>query len=336
METQRPEYLTKIDQALANRELIADFVAAGLEEANGKVSKELTESIQRFRGIDKAETLLLNERFSGFLPLVMSYERGDRELQKKQLQFLAMDDLRALKGNRFGISYFAVMACMAIGVHIFQAFVVSPPYEEMFGDFHLRQPMVTRFVLDLNQWTRGYGLWFFIGLMLVILFGAPIFRGLSALICHLQKFSWIGWFLAGGVRNLDGMNRFLTTMAELADLQTPVEEATPYAAIASRHPFYRTYAAQLLTAAKIAQSPPSSSSRMPPTLLVALRTSSPGAQRAGVLRDLAEGVGDRLQIRGVNNDRVMGLWGVLIIGCMVGFLALTLFLPFTSILIALS
>lgn len=251
------------------------------------------------------------------------------------------------RDGRFGASplaYPLVMLGAALVITVLVSLLIGPVFEEMFEDFGLMLPWVTRSLFAVTRAVRAliYAMW------LVPL----LLTGLVLTMRYLWP--WVnGWLIRRGYR-FRGTNSGLIAMAGLADATAgglragqSIDVALRQAADACDDPEYRDAAIGLagqvgslgLLARDFFAIPTygGAADRFPANFLFALSRHAAG-ERSGVelLSGLASLYRRRAASRVESASGLLGVFGIVILGFVVGLVVIALFAPLVSLVSALS
>lgn len=336
MDSDRPEYLKRIDQLLLERENVADFVESGLRDIGDSSYRDLKLTLQSLRGVSQAEQLLASPQLTRLLPLLNSSFKRDQDAMLKCSRLLFEEENRASSGWGRAFSYPSVMFMAIFAIFLVQAFYLSPSFEKMFEEFELRLPTLTRTVIALNQFTRSFALIIIPAILLIHFSGRLIRYWLSKLVAELQKFYVLDFLLGGRASNLVAMSRFMRVLADLCELGTPVSVAVSYAGKATQHAMYRLRADQLAETIQTSSNNKEPWEAFPPQLSFALNRSEKSEPSPRLLRALGSTYGSQAAISTSRYSSMTSPWLILLLGGMVFFLVIALFSPLLSLITSLS
>ncbi|AMV32414.1 type IV pilin biogenesis protein [Pirellula sp. SH-Sr6A] len=349
MNTERPAYLTKIDLALESRQGLAEFLEVGLSEVYSKTDPRMKKWIGKLRNTESAEELLGSTGASTLLPVLLRYARRDMPGLRRDAKILLRTPSLPTRTWSAFVSYPVIVLAVTMFLFLMQAYWISPVFEQMFREFQLRLPPITRWVFAVNRWTRDYILVFSILVIAGLLLWGSIRVFGAGILDRLQLFRPIGWLVSGNRRNLLSMSRFLQTLAELNDLGATDRDAIHLAA-ASESDWLRRNAERLIDTVERGATERDSGERdrvgdvvqpvgvdipFPPLLIQTLRAES-DPRAPDFLRALADSYRTRAEIYFDCREQAASPWTVLLIGSMVLMLILALFLPLVSLITALS
>ena len=336
MNSDRQDYLKRIDQLLLERESVANFVESGLRDIGDSSYLDLKRSINSLREVSHAEQLLASPNLIRLLPLLNSSMKRDHEAMCINSQVLLEEEASTASrlGRTFG--YPSIMFMAIFAVFLFQAFYLSPTFEKMFAEFELRLPSLTKAVLALNQFTRAFALIIIPGILLIHFAGGLIRYWISLLLAQLQKLYGFDFLLAGRVPNLVAMSRFMRVLADLYEIGTPIPNAVRYAGSASQHALYRFRADQLAASIQSDSSNQTPWESFPPQLGFALRRDVNSDRSVRLLREFASTYGNQASLTSIRHSGMTSPWLILLLGAMIFLLVLALFAPLVSLVTSLS
>ena len=350
MSTERPAYLIKIDEALESRQPLAEFLETGLSEVYSKADPRTRRWMTKLRDSATAEELLGSNGASALLPVLLRYSEQDMAGLRRDSKILLRTPSLPTRAWSAFVNYPAIVLAVTMTLFLMQAYWISPVFEQMFREFQLRLPSITRLVFTVNAWTRDYILAFSIMVIAgYLLWGSLKVFGAS-IVDRLQSFRPIGLLVSGSRRNLLAMSRFLQTLAELKELGAADRDAITLAAETSQSHWLRRNAKSLIDmlgrdtglqasteserGGTVAQ-PVRVDVPFPPLLIQSLRAdSNPNAPE--FLRALADSYRTRAEIYFESTEHAASPWTVLLTGVFVLMLVMALFLPLFSLITALS
>lgn len=336
MNSDRQEYMRRIDELLREREIVAEFVESGLRDIGDSSYLELKRSVRTLRNVSQAEQLVASPQLIRLLPLLNSASKRDQEAMLRNARFLFDEEKKSASGWRRSFSYPSVMFMAIFGVFLFQAFYLSPLFEKMFEEFQLRLPSITQTVLGLNRFARSYALVIIPVILLIHFAGGLIRYWLSLFVAELQRFYVLDFLLSGRSSNLVAMSRFMRVLADLYELGAPLHMAVSFAGKASQHALYRVRSDLLARSIESASQSRVAWEAFPPQLNFALSRMENTNRSVQLLRDLASTYGQQAAISKSRHSAMTSPWLILFLGVMVFFLVLALFSPLVELITSLS
>ena len=336
MNSDRQDYLKRIDQLLLERDSVADFVESGLRDIGDSSYRDLKRSIKSLRDVSQAEQLLASPQLIRLLPLLNSSMKRDHDALCKNSQVLIEEETNAVSGLGRAFSYPSIMFIAIFSVFLFQAFYLSPTFEKMFAEFELRLPSLTKAVLALNQFTRDFALIIIPGILLVHFAGGLIRYWMSSLVAHLQKLYVFDFLLAGRAPNLVAMSRFMRVLADLCEIGSPLPNAVRHAGSASQHALYSLRADQLAASIQSDANNQEQWEAFPPQLSFALRRDVKSDHSVRLLPEFAVTYGNQASLSSIRHSGMTSPWLILLLGAMVFLLVVALFAPLVSLITTLS
>jgi general secretion pathway protein F len=251
--------ISAADRALAVRQL-SGLIDGGVTLPNALVSVATHSGVTPVRD----ELLAVNAALTQGEPLASAFDRAPKLLPMVERQVVVagaeagdlarvlsrladyFEQRDALRGKLVGaLVYPALVGVVALGVIVALLVFVMPQIVAAFSQTKQALPWLTRALLAVATFLRGYGLWFFVALVVALsvalwsLRGPLRARGLAL----LQRVPLLGPL----AQSADEV-RVLTTLAMLAESAVPLPRAMTAAALTARFPqnAYRLGAARLL------------------------------------------------------------------------------------------
>lgn len=336
MNSERPDYLTRIDQLLRERNSVADFVQSGLRDIGERGYGDLKRNLNALRGVSQAERLLASPQLLRLLPLLNSAAKRDQEALLRDAQALIDEEGRI--ATRWGrvFSYPSMMFLIIFGLFVLQAFLLAPTFEKMFTEFQLRLPPFTKIVLGLSQIVRDY-VWLLVLIIALVHVGGGLVRyWLSLLVAEMQKHAIFDFLFSGRASNLIAMSRFMRVLADLFELGTPMHVAIRDAGNASQHALYRLRADQLAYSLETSSIRPQSWETFPPYLSILLQRDGGGERSTKLLREMAVSYRDHALLATERRSSMTSPWLMLFLGVLVFLLVSAYFSPLISLVSQLS
>jgi type IV pilus assembly protein PilC len=242
-------------------------------------------------------------------------------------------------GNRWKIprelSYPLILMVLALLLLGWMLGTIVPVYEKMFLEFGLMLPRPTMALIQIGRFARIQPIAFVVAFVIVISAIVSAWIGLSGLLHRLQVIPSIGFLMAGSHRNLSSMVRWISTLAELLSIGAPLPKAVEIAGVASQSVYYQRQSNQLarqLLESKEGVAGREAAVAFPATVQQALV----GTPNIAVLRRMAEIYTDRLRNRKSRGYGFLGPVVIMLIGLLIGFMVIALFVPLISLISALS
>jgi type IV pilus assembly protein PilC len=242
-------------------------------------------------------------------------------------------------GNRWKIprelSYPLILMVLALLLLGWMLGTIVPVYEKMFLEFGLMLPRPTMALIQIGRFARIQPIAFVVAFVIVISAIVSAWIGLSGLLHRLQVIPSIGFLMAGSHRNLSSMVRWISTLAELLSIGAPLPKAVEIAGVASQSVYYQRQSNQLarqLLESKEGVAGREAAVAFPATVQQALE----GTPNIAVLRRMAEIYTDRLRNRKSRGYGFLGPVVIMLIGLLIGFMVIALFVPLISLISALS
>ena len=142
---------------------------------------------------------------------------------------------------------------------------------------------------------------------------------------------WLfGTFAAGNASSVNAMAMFTGTLAELLNVRAPLAESLRIAGRGCRHVYYANLAASLANHLESSSLPLRSTDAaraFPGNVLLALQMDGDSSPNVPLLRELSAIYRDRVRRRANWSNGMLGPVAVVMVGIVIGFVALSLFMP---------
>jgi type IV pilus assembly protein PilC len=338
------ELLTSV---IERRHLWLPVIESQLQELPTGPARRATEArINRFSQSMTVEQFLQNTDGVELLLLLNSDEIPTPASQHMQawLHRIYQDQHRRLqRGSRW--SYPLLLAAIGLALAIGWSTLVLPIFREMFDEFGLNLPPPTRLLFWVSDQVTTYAL----RTLLVVAVGcAMVIAFMRWWRSRALTNRIFGRFVAGTTENLRAMSRLTGTLAELLGLQLPLASALSFAGQASGHRYFADAAARAAESASVNMAgnaglnmtevgaPVDPTGRLPQSVVYGLTAGNAGQPNVAVLRELAMIYGQIAQSRQERSLGNLPVVGVLILGLVVGFVVIALFLPLFSMITSLA
>jgi len=241
------------------------------------------------------------------------------------------DELR--RQWRRTLGYPLVVMIIAVAVLAVLSFMVIPTFEEVFRDFGLVLPVVTRWVLTISQFiTSGAALGTAIVLVAVSLVLVNARRVLPAPVA-----SWLGDRLGSIAGRSAAKAQFIRFTADLMAAGVDAPGGLRIAAYASRRPTLQRAGRDLADEIRFGEAvSPSRRGPLPATLVYALQADAPQASRIRLLMELSASFAERARSRLSWTHGILGPFAICVVGGVVGLVVLALMMPLVQLINNLS
>lgn len=331
--------LQRLADVIARRQQWLPAIESLLLELRPGPARRATErTVRQLSHEMTIEQFLRSPEGVGLLPLLASDERPTSDSPRLQtwLQQLVQHQRRRIQSLRRW-SYPLLLLGITLAVLIAGATFLLPIFREMFSEFGLTLPAPTLLVFWLADQLTIYGP----RTLLVVALASAAIIPLARWWRHRALTNWLlGRAVAGTTGNLRAMSRLTGTLAELLGLEIPLGTALRYAGQASGHRYFADAAIRCadssVAIAAGAGVPVDPTGRLPQSVEHALAAGAEGRPSIGLLRELAAIYGQVAQSR---QDRFLSnfhVFGVMLVGCLIGFVVLSLFMPLVGLVSALA
>ena len=331
----RPSYLAKIDEALFSRHELSDAITAAFHSSHDRIPDYAKKQLTALRQCGSAEQFLATESLTPMLPMLLHFRSsGNARFLPLLRSYIAVQSIKR-KGLVRSWTYPLILVTMLFAVLLAQAWIISPVFEDMFTDFDLRLPFLTSYLFWINRLVRKF-LPMVIILAPLLLISIVFMRNLiRRLLERFQHWRTIHWLTSGSNANLLAMYQFVGSLAACIEIGMPLSDALRLAGEASQRSFYRN-SARLLNPSHKAELPEKVWSRFPAMLQYVVQSNVLDAGKVEALYGLSELYRDRALLRKQKSHSAVQPFVILAIGALIGFIAITLFMPLFSLITALS
>ncbi len=325
--------LEKLDARLSNCKNIIPVLEAVLQESPKSIPKNsckrLLEFIQSGRPFHE---IAQDPQVIDLIPALLK-SLGDGTESQQQAIFLE-EVSRFVNPKRSSVrrfTYIVMLFGVGIAAMALLAQFIVPIFESMYAEFGLDLPKPTKYLFSLAKFFRQWMPW--IGLAgLALCFLISIATRFARRFSILKRL--FGTFVAGTTTDLIGMARYSAALAEVLRLEIPLPIGLAVAGRFSGSHFYDRNAENWARDAAVSGIGQSRfAEAMPPLLLApirsieALQSTSTDPRRIEFLRDLADLYLERANQRPHLGDSVVGPVMVIVLGAVIGFFVIALFMP---------
>lgn len=214
------------------------------------------------------------------------------------------------------------------------ALFVIPVFRTMFDEFGLPLPPPTRSLFWIAEILTTFSLY-----RAATAVGAIVILSLSVVFIRKQALTnrILGRIVAGTASNVRAMSRFTSTLAESLTLDAPLPLALRTAGLACKHEHYRRSAFKLAedNSGNVKLSESTAGRSLPRSLILAMQVGPESAPDVTLIRELST-------IYAQRDSRVnwfassLPSVAVLVLGLMIGFMVIALFMPLVSMITSLA
>jgi type IV pilus assembly protein PilC len=330
-----PSYLASLDDALAGRHELVDIIVAAFRSSQEPMPAVVKKQIAALKACDSSESFLSSCQLASMLPILLSFRKSDPTRFVGLLSsYVAVHTKKRMGSVRFW-TYPLILTILLIAILFAQAWIVSPVFEDMFLDFDLKLPPATKFLFWINRSLREY-LMLAIILIVLLIATVSVFRNLPGVFAErFQHWSTVRWLTNGTNANLIAMHHFTASLAASNDIGIPLGTALSLAGAASQRSYFEKSAASLDPSLSETASG-KDSNRFPAMLQNVMQSSVGVASKVQALYCLSEVYRDRALLRKRKSLAAAQPFVIVVIGALIGFITITLFLPLISLVTSLS
>ena len=230
------------------------------------------------------------------------------------------------------LAYPTLVACLAAAVVAALSFVVVPTFREIFLDFELELPAFTQLLLTLSESIRSGRLLVIVAALLAIgLVAYSAVRLLSSSLAAALLFP----LRLGRSTSIGKLAQFT---ADLLDSGLNIPDALRVAGLATRRPRLSSAAADLARDidSRSNSGRPGRQRLLTATLVHAVRAELPLPARTRLLREISQCHADRARARLSWTSGALGPIAICVVGLIVGWTVLALFMPLFDLVTGLS
>ena len=218
----------------------------------------------------------------------------------------------------------------------FLAPAILDPYRDMFRDFGLTLPAPTLLLISISENIFGKPM----RLIAYGLFAVAVCYGLVRLVNRYSLMSrYCSRFVAGRSDSVSAMASFTGMLEHLLGNGMLLPDAIAESGKACGHHYLSAVSYQLAQHVREGKGPLSTANvapNFPRNVLDALQPKGGAAPNLELLHELSAIYGERVTARTEWASSAIGVFGMLIVGVLVLFVVLALFMPFASIMTGLS
>lgn len=334
----------RLSKVIERRKLWLPIFAELLQELPADGPRRATEQrLQRLESELTVEQFLTSPDGTSLLPLLTSQPEPsvDSQLARQWLEqlYCAQQKRSTLRG---WWTYPLILLLIALCILMFFSVFVLPIFREMFNDFGLQLPPPTEWTFWLADQVTIYAWRTLLYLGVVALAAVPVVRWWRR---HAWTNRLFGRLVAGSTGNLRAMSRLTSTLAELLGLDVPLAAALRYAGLASGHRYFADAAVRtaeelqpfrVQKQAAVTGVPVDPTGRLPQSIVHALAAGAGGSASQPLLHELAAIYAHVAQFRSARLGASLPIISLLVVGGVVGFVIVVLFMPLTSMISSLS
>jgi type II secretory pathway component PulF len=336
VESERAVMQAHLARLLTESAAIVPALAAYAEEVPSRRHRRDLQTLIRVleRG-DAAEAERAFERLPDYWIPLLSAAAASRDPARVLRGFLEeshqADELR--RQWWLTLAYPLAVACLATAVMTVISVMIIPGFHEMFEDFGLQLPGLTKLILKLSDWINEGWLVILLALLLVIATFVAYAKGLFPFTAR----GWLGDRLRTPFNRATAIARLTRFTADLLEAGLSIPDALRIAASSTNRRQLRQAAWQAAQAIESGGAvPEGSASRLTATVLYALHAQMPPASRIRLLKEISQAHAERASARLSWTRGIVEPTAIVVIGAMVGIVVIALFLPLVKLVEGLS
>ena len=322
--------------AFERRETLLPAVSALAEEMpSGAARREIRQLCDTLKNAEAPSDLRRSQMAVRWLPFLASGLSSDGTARYIG-DFVSRATLESEnRGRRLRLfAYPLIVFTLSFGVITMLCFVVLPTFVSMFKDFGIMLPGPTRLLIALGDPLHSHPIKSLVVIVLLMVSVFCVFRLWNRYAITTRYF---GRVTAGNSANVSAMASLARQLAELISIDVSLPDALWIAGRNSGHHFFQGVTAELARDAhrgQLAESPVART--MPANLIHALQAGPDGQPSVPLLRELATIYGDRVADREDWSSGAVAQFALVLVGIVVAFFVVALFMPLVSLVYALS
>ena len=333
----RLEFKVRIEQALQLRhEWLPAFRAFCDDLPSGSAKNATSQLLTTLEAKLDADSLLKHTHASALLPLLSLQKQRTFDSERLVDWLAAVQFVEQQKRKkRRAFAYPALLIGLAAAVTVFLAAFVVPIFKDMFEEFGIQIPPPTLFVIRISELlTKQQGF-----LTLAVLAGSLLL--LISIVIGWRKLAltnrMLQGFVSGTTNNLQAMSTLSGTLGELLRFGAPVPDALGIAGVHCRHRSFEQLANRLGRdlSAGISIRESKACRQLPPLLIHAIELSQDNSPGIELLSQLNSIYRERAQSRIDWFAAMLPASAMVVVGLVVGFVTVALFLPLVSLVSSL-
>ena len=331
-------FYDRIDQALQNRDsLIPALEALADEMPNRDASRDVRQFANELRSGATAEQFIRRDSTAAWLPLVVrGLESSSAADRYRQLMDDATRESDNRKRLRRVLAYPLFLLAFGGAILISLVLLVVPVFAKMFSEFGLELPAPTRLLIWISRQLTFSPLQSI--LVIALIFGLIVALGRLWIRLSLST-SLLGIFTSGNSANVAAMAKFTGSLAELISIEAPLPEALRIAGRACDHRHFRVMSERMANELEVPGTrirETSVAHNFPSTMRYALGNGRNCPPNVPLLRELSRMYSDRARERSDWSTSILGPISLIVLGLVIGFVIISLFMPLVSMITSLA
>jgi hypothetical protein len=335
------DYLIRIDEAVALSGPLQEWLIQRSSQDTKYPSKQTKLLLDSLKEPVKAERWVSDPGLAQFLPLVLRAHSSPQDLGALDPWYrLVLKRPVGLIDILRRFYYPLAIALAAFAIFYFLSVSVIPTFQQMFSEFQLRLPSLTKLVFSIADFLINHTFFAIVQILIGIALLVGFFKLISYGLDRFEEVPWIGFFRRGTKSSLGAMARWTGTLSELLTIGMPIGRAISTAGLASRRRSLLSRSRELVSHINTQSDKPcllqpgaTSFSR---SAIAAIDLHRQGANGASLLREIAQSYAVRWSSRASFSLNWLGPIVLLLVAKLVFLLVMALFLPLLSLLTSLS
>ncbi len=331
-------FYERIDKALESRvSLIPALDALADEMPQRDAARDVRQFANELRVGATAEQFVKSDATAAWLPLVVrGLGSNSTAVRYEQLMDDATRESENRRSLKTALAYPFFLLIFGGIVLIFLVLLVVPVFAKMFSEFGLRLPAPTQSLFWISKQITEYSLRSLVVIIVAFLLIAVVGR---FWIRYSLSTSIFGLFTSGNSANLTAMAKFTGALAELVSIEAPLPEAIRIAGRACDHRHFRVMSDRMASELEIPGTRLGDTSvihNFPATMRHALGNGRSCQANVPLLRELSRMYSDRAREKSNWSTSILGPISLVVLGLVIGFVIIALFMPLVSMITSLA
>lgn len=317
--------------------LVPALTSLASEIPSGRGRREILQLAEAVRNAATSTDLRRSKVAISWLPLLVTGFNSESSTQRlSDLISYASRESRNRSQRRRLFAYPLALLALGLVITTFLSVIALPTFDDMFHDFELKLPTPTLTVLFVADQVRFH----FARTLLVVMVVTGAVYGFARLWTHFAMTTRLfGRFTSGNTANVSVMSSLTSQLAELLSIDLSLSDALWVAGQSCQHYHFRNVTEQLSRDAhdnvkSLRDSPVAHN--LPVNVIHALETGPGDQPNIKLLRELSAMYGDRASQRMDWSSGALAQLAIVMVGLVVGYVVIALFMPLVSMVSSLS
>lgn len=331
-------FYDRIDKSLESRgNLIPALDALADEMPQRDAARDVRQFADQLRSGATAEQFIKSASTAAWLTLVVRGLGASTTADRyEQLMDDATRESKNRQSLRTALAYPLFLLTFGGIILICLVLLVVPIFAKMFSEFGLSLPAPTMFLFWISNQITEHLPRSLLTMALAFLLIAIVSR---LWIRFSLSTSLFGMFTSGNSANVTAMAKFTGALAELVSIEAPLPEALRIAGRACDHRHFRVMSERMASELEIPGTrlrDTTVAHNFPATMRYAIGNGRNSLPSVPLLRELSRMYSERARVRSNWSNSVLGPISLVVLGLVIGFVVIALFLPLVSLITSLA